>query len=221
MLYKISFRQEDKQLVREKRKSAITILLMNLPHFVTSACILTSIVSPGGISWFDINFIFCPILTATLNPLLIVTRSAAVKQFIRDKLHLQLEKLTKVYRGPIIKMDIKGPRKQLKATKSISVPATGATFKNASYMTSVWDTDCMSMLVSVMLWLLTMLVLYWTTPGLLFTELNLCEPKQAKTNETIENWTEPNRTAEPNQNEPNLTAVLEAINLKCTWQIKN
>ena len=71
---------DDKILISEKRRSAVTILLMNLPHFITAGCIFTSVVSPQGISWFDINFIFCPILTATLNPLLIVTRSTEIRR---------------------------------------------------------------------------------------------------------------------------------------------
>ena len=86
-LYHITGDQDyDKRSVSlaEKRKSAITIFLMNIPHFVTAGCIFTSIVSPQGISWFDINFIFCPILTSTLNPILIVTRSTAIKRMVRD-----------------------------------------------------------------------------------------------------------------------------------------
>ena len=71
---------DDEVLISEKRKSAVTILLMNLPHFITAGCIFTSVVSPQGISWFDINFIFCPILTATLNPLLIVSRSTEIRR---------------------------------------------------------------------------------------------------------------------------------------------
>ena len=83
-LYSAAEGLEDATLISEKRKSAVTILLMNLPHFVTAGCIFTSVVSPQGISWFDINFIFCPILTATLNPLFIVTRSTAIRRMIQN-----------------------------------------------------------------------------------------------------------------------------------------
>jgi len=75
--------QDDKVLIEEKKKSAMTIFLMNVPHFITVGCIFTSIVSPQGISWFDINFIFCPIITSTLNPILIVSRGMAIENLIR------------------------------------------------------------------------------------------------------------------------------------------
>lgn len=85
-LYKSAGGTEDETLISEKRRSSVTILLMNLPHFITAGCIFTSVISPQGISWFDINFIFCPILTGTLNPLLIVTRSTAIRRMIQNYL---------------------------------------------------------------------------------------------------------------------------------------
>ena len=96
VLYRRSYRQDDEKLVREKQKSAVTILLMNLPHFITSACIFTSMVSAQGISWFDINYIFCPILTATLNPLFIVTRSAAIRKLGIQMLGARVRKLVTI-----------------------------------------------------------------------------------------------------------------------------
>ena len=96
VLYRRSYRQDDEKLVREKQNSAVTILLMNLPHFITSACIFTSMVSPQGISWFDINYIFCPILTATLNPLFIVTRSAAIRKLGIQMLGAKIRKLVAI-----------------------------------------------------------------------------------------------------------------------------
>ena len=107
VLYRRSYRQDDEKLVREKQKSAVTILLMNLPHFVTSACIFTSMVSPQGISWFDINYIFCPILTATLNPLFIVTRSAATRKVRCKMVRAQVRKLA-TFRGIRNEMNAKG-----------------------------------------------------------------------------------------------------------------
>ena len=77
---------ENARANEEKLRSAVTIFLMNIPHFVTAGCIFTSVVSPSDINWFDINFIFCPIFTSTLNPILIVTRGTAIKQMIRNKL---------------------------------------------------------------------------------------------------------------------------------------
>ena len=96
-LYKITAKEEDKSAMvclAEKRKSAITIFLMNIPHFITAGCIFTSMVSTHDMSWFDINFIFCPILTSTLNPILIITRSFAMKSMVRDYFYLYCRKCT-------------------------------------------------------------------------------------------------------------------------------
>ena len=73
------------ELIQEKLRGNVTILLMNLPHFITAGCIINSFVTPNNMSWFDINFIFCPILTATLNALFIVTRSNLIRIHVRDK----------------------------------------------------------------------------------------------------------------------------------------
>ena len=82
LLYRISARQLEEKLMKEKRRSAVSILLMNVPHLVTSVFVLLFLVHDGDVAWFDIGFVFCPILTATINPIVIVSRNPAIRRSV-------------------------------------------------------------------------------------------------------------------------------------------
>ena len=118
--------KQDMMLTKEKLRGSVTIFLMNIPHIITASCIFRSLVD-STISWFDISFIFCPILTATLNASFIVLRSQNIRYLMRG----YFEKIA-VFLTPPKCYALKVNDRRSKSTSSRSV-----VYKNVLHVTAV------------------------------------------------------------------------------------
>lgn len=77
-------------LTKQRLRGCVTILLMNIPYLVNISFIIYVTVHPGRMSFHDVLFGFLPIITSTVNPVIVVTRNLS-------KIKLQiLSKNTKV-----------------------------------------------------------------------------------------------------------------------------
>ena len=67
-----------------KKRASITILLMNMVYIITMACmflnVLQSRILKHGMNLFAMSFVFAPILTAALNPIVLFTRVQKIRQ---------------------------------------------------------------------------------------------------------------------------------------------
>ena len=66
-----------KTSISRQRKSSVTILLMNIPNFITICFIIYVNAKPGQISFHDAFFGFLPILTSAVNPIIVSARNYA------------------------------------------------------------------------------------------------------------------------------------------------
>jgi hypothetical protein len=62
-------------MIRQRMRSCVTILLMNIPYLTTICFIIYVNVMPGRISFHDVLFGFMPILTSTINPIIVTARN--------------------------------------------------------------------------------------------------------------------------------------------------
>eukprot|EP00116_Pleurobrachia_bachei_P009305 sb/3469567/ len=65
------------------RRAGVTILLMNIPYVTSVALIVLVHVSPWQLNIHDIVYGFVPIVTSTLNPLILISRNASTRSSIR------------------------------------------------------------------------------------------------------------------------------------------
>ena len=64
--------------------SCITILLINVPYFISVTCIvLVKWILPGQISFHEVIFAWVPILTSGLNPIIILTRTREARESVK------------------------------------------------------------------------------------------------------------------------------------------
>ena len=62
-------------MIRQRMRSCVTILLMNIPYLTSICFIIYANAKPGQISFHDVLFGFLPILTSTLNPIIVTARN--------------------------------------------------------------------------------------------------------------------------------------------------
>ena len=62
-------------MIRQRMRSCVTILLMNIPYLTTICFIAYVNAKPGQISFHDVLFGFLPILTSTINPIIVTARN--------------------------------------------------------------------------------------------------------------------------------------------------
>ena len=62
-------------MIRQRMRSCVTILLMNIPYLTTICFIIYVNTKPGQISFHDVLFAFLPILTSTINPIIVTARN--------------------------------------------------------------------------------------------------------------------------------------------------
>lgn len=62
-------------MIRQRMRSCVTILLMNIPYLTSICFIAYANAKPGQISFHDVLFGFLPILTSTINPIIVTARN--------------------------------------------------------------------------------------------------------------------------------------------------
>ena len=62
-------------LIKQRLRGCVTILLMNIPYLLNIAFIVYVNVKPGQMSFHDILFGFLPIISSTINPVIVASRN--------------------------------------------------------------------------------------------------------------------------------------------------
>ena len=95
--------------------SCITILLINIPYFISvTSIVLVMWVLPNQISFHEIIFAWIPILTSGINPIIILTRTSDVRDGVFRNLRRCARwkyKTDQVYSDSISTQDTKTGRK--------------------------------------------------------------------------------------------------------------